>query len=199
MLIGLNGKLKSGKDTTFSIIKELRPEAERVSFAAKLKQSAAAALGIDLETLEWLKNIEVYRYSLTANSIENGSFLVSDDTVPNVPPFNVREYLQRVGTEAGRDVFGTDFWVDMALPSKTIHDDRFLVITDMRFPNEIDRVIELGGFTVRVNRFTETAHGGHASEQDIPDEQIDYELDNTGNLEDLRENIKIMLTKLEEN
>ncbi len=197
MLLGLNGKLKSGKDTTFSIIKELRPEAKRVSFAAKLKQSAAAALGVDLETLEALKNIEIYRYALTAISVQDGPFVLGP--MKDAPSFSVREYLQRVGTEAGRDVFGDDFWVDMALPSNFKHEGDLFVVTDMRFPNEIERVIELGGFTVRVNRFTETAHGGHASEQDIPDEQIDYELDNTGNLEDLRENIKIMLTKLEEN
>jgi hypothetical protein len=49
MLIGLNGRLKSGKDTTFLIIKELHPEAEQVSFAAKLKEAAAASIGLDVD------------------------------------------------------------------------------------------------------------------------------------------------------
>lgn len=193
MLLGLNGKLQSGKDTTYGIIKEFYPEAERISFAEKLKQSAAAALNITEEVLEELKNIEVYRYALIGNSISNGPFLV-----PDIPQFSVREYLQRVGTEAGRNVFGEDFWVDQALPSNTKHDDKLLVVTDMRFPNEVDRVIELGGITVRVNRFTETAHGNHPSEQIINDAMIDYELDNTGHIEELKIKVKEMLTTLKE-
>lgn len=190
MLIGLNGKLKSGKDTTFGIIKELHPHAEQISFAAKLKQSAAAALGIDLETLDHLKNNEDIYFELKNYS--------DTKDIPQVYNFNVRQYLQRVGTEAGRNVFGEDFWVDITLPSSTDHTGRLLVVTDMRFPNEIDRVIELGGFTVRVNRFTETEHGGHPSEQDIPDELIDYGLDNTGSMKDLKKSVGFMLNELEE-
>ena len=188
MIIGLNGKLQSGKDTTYGIIKKLRPHAERVSFAAKLKESAAAALGIDLVTLEKFKNDEEIKYWPIKPGPEEFS----------AKPFTVREYLQRVGTEAGRNVFGEDFWVDMTLPSDTKHDNKLLVVTDMRFPNEIDRVIELGGFTVRINRFTKTNHGDHPSEQDVTNELIDWELDNVGTIKDLRKNVAQMLLNFEE-
>jgi hypothetical protein len=188
MLLGLNGKLQSGKDTTYGIIKEFRPEAEKVTFAAKLKESAAAALGISLETLDWLKNQENIMY---VPSVYGESERFEGNA------FTVREYLQRVGTEAGRNVFGEDFWVDMALPSDTDHVDKLLVVTDMRFPNEIDRVIELGGYTVRLNRMSDTLHGNHPSEQDIDDNLIDWELDNTGTISNLKENVKKMLETFE--
>lgn len=192
MLIGIAGKLKSGKDTTFNVIKELKPEAEKISFAAKLKESAAAVLDIDLESLEYLKNEEKIRYSPLTVGWSGGSLPYKAGS------FNVRQFLQRYGAEAHRDVFGENFWVDQVIPSDLNHTNKFLVVTDMRFPNEVDRVIELGGYTVRVNRITETAHSDHSSEQDIADELIDWELDNTGTIEQLKINVKEMMTEFME-
>lgn len=186
MLIGLNGRLKAGKDTTFGIIQKLHPEAERVSFADKLYESAAAALGIGVEALRELKNDEedaaIMLFGSGGNAFHSLSF---------------REYLQRYGTEAHRDVFGQEFWVDMALPANLNHSDKLLVVTDMRFPNEAARVGDLGGHLVKVCRHTETRHSEHASEQNI-DYMIDYFLDNTGTLEDLEGNVVDMMFRLTE-
>ena len=179
MIIGLNGRLKSGKDTTYTIVKELHPNAERVSFAEKLKLSAAAVLDIDLDTLEWLKNRESLYY-----------------TIDGEKAFNMREFLQRYGTEGHRDIFGDDFWVDMALPLGIDHSDRLIVVTDMRFPNEIQRVKDLDGVCVKVERDTATMHGSHRSEQNV-DHLMDYILDNTGTMDDLREGVAAMLSLIE--
>lgn len=186
MIIGLNGRLKSGKDTTFQIIQELYPEAKRVSFADPLKDSAAAALGLPRDKMEWLKGEEDYKYTLTKNG----------EIVPGWGwEFNVREYLQRYGTEAHRNVFGDDFWVDMALAPDLDHSKDLLVVTDMRFPNEAQRVLDLDGITVKVEREIETKHSSHPSEQDI-DHLIELFLDNTGTLEDLRTNVTELLVDL---
>jgi hypothetical protein len=184
MLIGLNGRLKAGKDTTYGLINEIVPGgAERVSFAEPLKRSAAAAIGIDVETLEELKGREGLFYELKVP--------VTDD----VFRFNVRQYLQWYGTEAHREVFGDNFWVDQALPPDLDHSDRLIVVTDMRFPNEAQRVKDLEGITVKVERETATAHAAHASEQNI-DHMIDYFLDNTGTLDDLYTETFRMLHRL---
>jgi hypothetical protein len=189
MLIGLNGRLKAGKDTTFLIIKEVLKEKNdptpviQVSFAEKLKASAAASLGIDRMMMEDLKAREdLYMGLLTA---EPGILLTG-------PHLNMREYLQRYGTEAHRDIFGENFWVDQALPADLDHSTGLYVVTDMRFPNEIQRVKDLGGVTVKVVRDVETSHGDHPSEQNV-DDQIDYFLNNTGTLEDLRTRVIGML------
>lgn len=186
MVIGLNGRLKSGKDTTFGIIQDLYPYAERVSFADKLKRSAAASLGISVEMLEKLKNLEDVYVGLDYD----------DEGMPkmfmqNGPSFNIRQFLQRYGTEAHREIFGDNFWVDQALPIDTEHMHRLLVVTDMRFPNEVQRVKDLGGICVKVERSidTETKHGDHPSEQDV-DYMIDYFLDNNGDLAELRNNVR---------
>lgn len=184
MIIGLNGRLKSGKDTTYSIIKELYPEAQRVSFADPLKNSAAAALGMSRDYMEALKGEEDTVWMLF-DSAGNATGHV----------FNIRQYLQRYGTEAHREVFGDDFWVDMALAPDLDHSDQLLVVTDMRFPNEAQRVLDLGGTTVKVEREVETGHSAHPSEQNI-DHMIEIFLDNTGTLEDLRENVTQLLVDL---
>jgi hypothetical protein len=105
---------------------------------------------------------------------------------------NGRELLQRYGTEAHRDVFGSDFWVDMALPLATDHEDKILVVTDMRFPNEVARVKELKGQTWKIIRETSSLHKDHASEQNLDDE-IDVFVNNTGTIDDLRKVIKEIL------
>jgi len=171
MIIGLNGRLKSGKDTTYGIIKEFNPEAIRISFAEKLKTSAAASLGIDVDTLEDLKGREDLFFEMGDRH-----------------RFNIRQYLQWYGTEGHRDIFGDDFWVDQALPLDIYHDNKLFVVTDMRFPNEFERVKALHGVRVKVERETATNHGSHASEQNL-DHMIDYFLDNTGTIDDLRTNV----------
>jgi hypothetical protein len=182
MLIGLNGRLKSGKDTTFEIIRDLYPDAERISFAEKLKVSAENLLKFDRETLDFLKNDEQVFLTL----MQEGSSAAPRGFIalPELK-MTMREFLQRYGTESHREVFGTDFWVDMALPLDTDHSNRILVVTDMRFPNEVARVRELGGITWKIERASETSFGAHPSEQDV-DDDIDVFIDNNGTLEDLR-------------
>ena len=108
---------------------------------------------------------------------------------------SIREYLQRYGTESHRDVFGTDFWVDMALPLDTDHSDRLLVVTDVRFPNEVIRVLDLGGVVWKLERETATLHSAHPSEQDL-DEWVNVFVDNTGSLDDLRVQVKQLLDRM---
>jgi len=182
MLIGLNGRLKSGKDTTFEIIKAAYPIAERISFAEKLKVSAENLLKFDRETLDLLKNDD--QIFLTLDQAGSSAAPRKYVALPELK-MTMREFLQRYGTESHREVFGTDFWVDMALPLDTDHSNRILVVTDMRFPNEVARVVDLGGVTWKIERDSETAFGAHASEQDV-DSSIDVFIDNNGTLEDLR-------------
>jgi len=184
MIIGLNGRLRSGKDTTYSIIQDLYPHAERVSFADKLKDSAAASLGIDRELMEELKNEEEVRlvFAFPVEGYEELYQKMQDYQM------TIREYLQRYGTESHREVFGTDFWVDMALPLDTDHSDRLLVVTDVRFPNEARRVKDLGGQVWKIERDTRTVFSDHPSEQNL-DKYVDVFVDNTRSLYELRTNL----------
>lgn len=138
-----------------------------VSFARKLKESAAALLGVSLEWLESAKNNP-------AASISAFSGLGPMDATGQT----VRSFLQRYGTESHRDVFGDDFWIDAALPLSTECDrysDALYVVTDVRFPNEQLRVKDEDGVTVRIIG-PDTDTGSHPSEQIL---ECDYEIDNS--------------------
>ena len=191
MVIGLNGRLKSGKDTTFQIIQELYPHAERVSFADKLKDSAAASLNMSRDSLEKLKNIEDIQLGLIFPATEEYDEIFNEMIEWSM---TIREYLQRYGTESHRDVFGENFWIDQALPLDVNHFDRLLVVTDVRFPNEVQRVKDVGGTMWKIERETETLFSAHPSEQDL-DSYINVFVDNTGTLDDLRTQVKQLLDR----
>jgi hypothetical protein len=143
MILGLSGKVDAGKNTVAQRLAVLSPiPVVEISYAAKLKESAAALFGVRVADLERWKNNPVARVTISApGGVHHQQ--------------TVREMLQRYGTESHRDVFGADFWLDAALPSNVVYDatgDKaaLYVVTDVRFQNEADRIRELGGTVVRV-------------------------------------------------
>jgi hypothetical protein len=179
MLLGLAGQIGAGKDAVYERAGVLAPElgitsVERVSFADKLKLAAARAIGVSVETLEGLKRNERARVELTVwNETDPATHPVS-----GINAITVRKYLQLFGTEVGRETFGDSFWVDQALPSDLNHTGRLICVTDVRFPNEAARVLELGGIVVRVLNGP-LLEPEHASEQILEDEFISFTFDNS--------------------
>lgn len=171
MLIGLNGRKQAGKDTVFQraahIMRDV-VEVERVSFADLLYESAAAALGVTVAELQaWKSDPDI----IVAVGRVGASYSARQ---------TVREYLQRYGTEAHRDVFGADFWVEQARPALELHEGRIVMVTDVRFPNEAAIVRACGGAVVEVigpdGRVTADAH---PSEAPLPEELVDATIANT--------------------
>lgn len=186
MIIGLNGRMQSGKDTVASMLSRMYGNVERAAFADKLKDSAAAALKINRAELESLK-------------LQGRIDLVWEGCNEVTHSITGREYLQYYGTEAHRDIFGDDFWVEQVL-DKPVTDGTILVVTDMRFPNEITGVLDRGGIAVKIRR-TEADNKPitHPSEQTLPDEQFDYFLDNNGTFTDLYVNVLEMVDWIKAN
>lgn len=168
-LIGLAGLKGSGKDTAGAYLVE-RYGFVRKSFAEPLKVSAAAALGIPVEWWESDKN--------------DPNALVIYDRGNETVRLTAREFLQRYGTEAHRDVFGVDFWTKQLIDSLDGSED--VVITDMRFLNETQAVKDAGGTTFLIDRPAVAASGDlHASEELPPDDLIDFVIVNDGSITDL--------------
>lgn len=174
MLIALHGRLQAGKDTAFERIRLMNSDAQRLAFADPLKASAAAALDVTLEELEWMKlsamNSITVRVPLSGNP---------DDYRFRTVSLTGRDYLQRYGTQSHRDVFGDGFWVDQALSQVADHTDSLYVITDCRFPNEAEAVSARGGLVIQVVGPEGDAAGGHASEQALDPQLIDFVVDNS--------------------
>lgn len=177
MLIGFTGKKQAGKDTAFQQLHRLFGDrVRRVSFADKLYRSAAAALGVTVEQLnEWKVDPEV-RIVISRTVEEDGL-----KKLKTLRTLDIREYLQRYGTEAHRDIFGYDFWVDQVQDELDAHKNGTItVVTDTRFPNEARRILESGGQVVRIvgPDDVETATDGHASEESLPADLIDEYISN---------------------
>lgn len=204
-VIGLHGGLESGKDTTFSMIEKVaqRP-VKRDAFADRLKQSAAAALGYRGDNpvgfCNWLKEESQY-ISITSDNPDAIPEWLSEEMAYRWV-FSGREYLQWYGTEAHRQVFDPDFWINAVLPEPELEtlgrDDlesnTLLVITDVRFPNEAEAVRRAGGEVWEVDASKRKPRDeSHASEKRLPDGLIDYVLDNNGTLEDLERRVKYAL------
>lgn len=187
MIIGINGKKSSGKNTVYDIIKkysELTNYPKLIvesSFARLVKESAAASLGIEVATLEKLKNEKEALVSLSLYGI-------------NTSQMTVREYLQKYGTEAHRDVFDNDFWVDQLLPLDHTYDDVIYIITDARFLNEINRIKQLANSKNqteiwKIVRPSLEDKDLHISEKDLPDKYCDRIIINDGTMEDLEKKV----------
>lgn len=159
-IIGLSGYAGSGKDTVAAMLEGCKVK----KFAGKLKQ----VVGIML-------------------NVPEACFELSEFKAEYLPDWGmtVREFLQKLGTDAVRDNLHVDAWVK-ALFSDLHHSSRW-VITDVRFPNEAAAIKDRGGVVVRINRGE--AVNAHLSETALDDWPFDHTIDNTGTLEDLRKNV----------
>ena len=215
ILIGLTGKRGSGKNTVGEFIKDWAQEngekAQLQGFADRLKLSFArifvpdATLEEALTFCDTIKNI---------GSIKHDTLLPQElfdrFGVKNV--ITGREALQHYGTEAHRDIFGTDFWVDQLLApggstnesspewvSTWDSDTDYAIVTDLRFPNEADRILELGGFVYEIRRpELDSQEDAHASEQKLDDAYMYGFFDNNSSLEDLKSEVFLEMDQLKE-
>ncbi len=191
MLLGLSGKKESGKNTAAKFIAKKYSkniEVEEVSFAKKLKESAAACFGIPRnEALEWCDQLKQTDNSVLASF--PGDF-------PNAL-VSGREFLQNYGTEAHRDIFGADFWINAALPVDFAHNRKIVCVTDVRFENEAERIKDCGGYVIQILREDQSSQDSHASEQPLNMNLIDLIIQNNGTLDDFKSNVLAQIKTLD--
>lgn len=204
-LIGIKGRLHSGKDTALSYIRDAagsRALVRREGFADRMKLSGLAALGFplpdDIDEALALANAIKETGTITTTYIDDYG-----DTVWN--QIDGRQWWQRYGTEAHRDIFEQEFWVNVLLPQPSndpeapcrIYENSLalrqkfpsvdvLVITDCRFPNEADRILRLGGEVWMLDaekRLGPLPPGSHISEHPLPSHLVTCTIPNNGSLE----------------
>ncbi len=191
MLIGLTGRMGSGKDTVVERLRAVTaPNAiTRKAFADPLKDSVCALFGITRETLERMKNSRHAEVTLT-NAGDSAGAMQS-----------MRTFLQRYGTEAHRDIFGKNFWLDATLPINYAHAHTITVITDCRFPNEAERVKVCGGYVFEVigPLGKMDANSPHESERPLPESLLHGEIFNAcrdDNFKTLDYSLRVLLESL---
>jgi hypothetical protein len=180
MLIGFTGYKESGKDTAGQVL--IENGYTKLALADQLKRAVANLFDIPIEWVDILKTFDYQR-------VEVHHHMSSE--VVELP---WRLFLQRFGTEMGRNTFGQDFWVnqwnDMYDAMFVLEPDKApkVVVTDVRFQNEATRIHSLGGTIIEIQR---PGYGsdGHASEAGIPQDLIDATIHNDGDLDLLRSRV----------
>lgn len=238
-LIGINGYIGSGKDTVGNIIQYLithpnsldktdsvnrsynsfkmdvgmgfKPEWEIKKFAGKLKQIASLMTGISIEKFEdqefkrtFLGEEWNYKQALPRISLDQQEKYWEERQM------TVREFLQKLGTEAIRNGLHTNALINATFAdyklkelSRYADDDaepRYpkWILTDCRFPNEAQAIKDRGGIVIRINRlfndkdYTSPQHL-HPSETALDNWNFDWEIDNDDTIDILIRKVKEML------
>lgn len=184
-LIGLAGPARSGKDTVADILEEVTPgRVERDAFADRLKLIAALALGVSVHPDD-VGRSGIRRWADRFKEAESLAIIGPGGTV--LSELSGREFLQRLGAEAMRNVLGERVWID-AVPFE--RDCDLLLLTDVRYPNEAEAIREAGGEVWQVFRPGVTRANGHASEHPLPPTLVDRVVANDGTIADLYERVR---------
>lgn len=194
MIIGLNGRKRSGKNTVAKILQRQHPGVcVELGLADPIKD--AAALWFDLE-----------------HPLPDEKREVIDERWNMTP----RQIWQLLGTEVGRNLH-PDVWLRFGLRRaaqllepriRRVRDDEtaalgttrgqsfvvdqpsVAIITDVRFPNEATAIRDAGGIIWTIFQPAEmTPVNQHLSEQGLPYDLVDYFLENKGSLEDLESTV----------
>lgn len=141
MIISLTGLIGSGKDTVADYLVD-EYGFTRDAFASTVKDVLAAVFSWDREMLEGrTKSAREQRNQVDewwANRLE-------------LPEFTPRWAMQHIGTDVFRQHFHDDIWI-AALENRLSKHKGHVVITDARYPNELEMVRRLNGQCWHVER-----------------------------------------------
>jgi hypothetical protein len=175
--IGFAGWARSGKDTAAAYLVE-NYGYTRMSFAAPMKEAL------------YRLNPRITINNVLGTPIRTGVDIYGWDDLKEHGP-EVRELLQRFGTEVGREMFGENFWVEYAL--QNVSDGSKVVVSDVRYPNEADAIKALGGSVWRINRLGVFAANDHASEHALDNYDFDGVIDNSSSISELNRQLEGVL------
>lgn len=106
---------------------------------------------------------------------------------------SIRRLLQNLGVAVRQE--DEDFWVKAAHIEDALEAGLDVVVTDVRFPNELDHIENLGGTVVRVVR-PGFDGDSHISERAL-DGYVIPEVANDGTLDDLRHRVGALVHSLQ--
>lgn len=199
MLIGVVGFMGSGKGTVGNLLEQ--KGFIKDSFAKPLKDACSVIFG-------WSRDL------LEGETKESRDWREIPDTYWTEKfgySFSPRLALQLMGTEAGREVFNQDIWIISLLNRVK---GKNVVVTDVRFKNEVKYIQENQGIIIRVKRgpepdwysLAQESNAGlytsqlkleklgiHPSEWDWVGCKVNHEIENDGDLVQLGNKVNSLL------
>lgn len=209
MIVGISGFIGCGKST---VADQLTNEYgfRRDSFAASLKDACAVLFdwprhlieGDTKESREWREQIDTWWSEKL-----------------DIPRFSPRLALQLIGTDTLRNHFNPGIWFMTVENRIRKNPDQHVVISDVRFPNEIQFIKDHNGILININRgpapvwyetalmankgnslakeaMIKTYSSAHASEWSWIGAKFDFVINNDSTIEFLDTQIKEVITKI---
>lgn len=176
MLIGLAGLKESGKSTVAKYLSAKHNYVE-YEFARPLKEAIKFTFDMTEDQLYVNKEIVDPRYNLTP-----------------------RQIMQKFGTDFIRDMIDPDFFLNkFEYWHKSNSSNSNVVISDVRFPNELNRIHKLGGKVYLIERTNcDRKQDVHVSEDIISlVSSIDGIIVNDGTVEDLLRKVEKLILQNE--
>lgn len=167
-ILGVAGRKRSGKDTLAALMSEFGYQ--RVALADKVREYLYILNPIIFE----LDGKRMYLRDL----VDAFGWDFVKDRYPEA-----RRLMQFMGTELGRNTWGEDYWTQKAEGVITERGLERVVITDIRFQDEISWVHGHKGIVVRIDRPATVVEDSHVSETGVDSlTDIDIIIDNSGDL-----------------
>lgn len=183
-IIALTGPAGCGKDlvseimTTQMLRRDPNVKLRSLSFASPIKEAVAAILGCRVEDFE-------------DRSFKEGSLLDSHnlDTSPRI-------MMQLMGDQYARQMIDDQIWIKIAEQRLDAAEDQgvdYMFITDCRYENEQEWILDNGGVVIYVDRQAVDPVAAHASEAGLSNPPC-FIIDNNGSIDDLRREVLEMAT-----
>lgn len=187
-VILVSGKLQSGKNTFADLVKEYITDVVQESYAGPLKN----------ECKEVFSRLTDYLNSIS-DILDVNLHTTDDNWYENKTPLT-RILLQTYGTDIFRNKVSESWWLDKLVERIKLSQNKFFIITDVRYQNEIDRFTseDVNVFKIRVERTKDyfTEEDLHGSETGLDNyKNWDYKIQNDGSIDDLRKVAK-MITQI---
>lgn len=214
MIIGFVGFIGCGKDTAADYLVNFHGF-RRDSFANSLKDAVSNVFGWDRTLMEGrTKESRAWREKVDEWWAQK----------LNIPHLTPRWVLQYWGTDVLRNNFHDDIWI-ASLENKLRKTKDNIVISDVRFPNEVTSIHNAGGVVIRIKRGNDpdwfedafNVNAGptnlswaiskqkmgelkiHASETSWIGSKIDLTVSNDGSIDELFDQLESLVKNLESN
>lgn len=186
IIVGIIGKAGAGKDTIGEFLIE-HYAFKNISLADRLKACVQVMFMVDDYTM----------HNRDAR----------EKPLKDFPEWSVRKLLQFVGTELFRNNFDQDIWVKLLKKQIRESESNLIVVTDVRFPNEIEGIMEMSNsedvevYFIKVFRDGKDGHDvgidNHASEK--YDLDGDYIINNNGTILELYDKVSRIINSIYKN
>lgn len=176
MIIGIGGRKRTGKTTCAKYLLQTIENSEEYAFAGPLKLGCATFFDFNTAQIHGdAKDVKDERWGITPRKVYE---IFGTDIF--------RHFLREAYPEFKQ--IGDQFWIErFKLWQKTKPAGTTIVISDVRYTNEVKSIQECGGIVVKLVRQTGYISKHESDEVDIP---YDFLIDNNGTKHELCEQIK---------